>query len=162
MDYFQEWYHCVIRELVTLADFGGDYARLGRMLNPPVPEAKAEASVKLLLDLGFLEKTSDGRYLQAEPALTSGLAAQEPRIIRHQVKMMQLAIESFERFKSEERMVSSTTIGISQSTFGRVVRKFRDFNSHVMEIVTEDGNPDRVYQLTVSLFPLTRAPGAVR
>lgn len=156
MDYFQDWYHCVIRELVTFADFGGDYGRLGRMLNPPIPAAKAEASVDLLLDLGFLRKEEE-RYVQAEPAMTTGIGAQDPRIVRHQVKMMQMAMESFERFRAEERMVSSTTIGISQATFGRIVRKFRDFNSHMMEIVTEDGNPDRVYQMTVSLFPLTRA-----
>lgn len=161
LDYFQEWYHCVIRELVTLADFGGDYGRLGRMLNPPIPAAKAEASVELLLELGFLRK-EDGVYAQAEPAMTTGIGAQEPRIIRHQVKMMQLAIESFERFRAEERMVSSTTMGISQAGFGRIVRKFRDFNSHLMEIVTEDSNPERVYQMTVSLVPLTRAQGVGR
>lgn len=158
MEYFQEWYHCVIRELVTLADFGGDYGKLGRMLNPPIPPAKAEASVDLLLDLGFLEKV-DGRFVQAEPTLTSGIGAQEPKVIRHQVKMMQLAIEGFERFRAEERMVSSTTMGISQATFRRVVGKFRDFNSHVMEIVTEDQRPERVYQLTVSLTPLTQVQG---
>ena len=43
MEYFAEWHHCVIRELAAMADFGTDFGRLGRMLNPPIPAAKAVA-----------------------------------------------------------------------------------------------------------------------
>lgn len=159
LEYFQEWYHCVIRELVTMSDFGNDFGKLGRMLNPPIPAAKAEASVKMLLELGFLTKVK-GHYSQVDPVLTTGHGVQDYQVIRYQIRMMQLAIESFERFRAGERMISSSTMGVSQVTFERVVKKIRDFRAHLMEIVNQDENPERVFQLTMSMIPLSQAPGA--
>jgi uncharacterized protein (TIGR02147 family) len=158
LEYFQEWYHCVIRELVTMSDFGNDFGKLGKMLNPPIPAAKAEASVKLLLELGFLTKLK-GQYSQVEPVLTTGHGVQDYQVIRYQIRMMQLAIESFERFRAGERMISSSTMGVSQVTFERVVKKIRDFRAHLMEIVSQDENPERVFQLTMSMIPLSQGPG---
>jgi uncharacterized protein (TIGR02147 family) len=154
MEYFQEWHHCVIRELVTMSDFGEDYTRLGKMLNPAVPAAKAEASVKLLLELGFL-KREKGRYLQVEPVVTTGPGVQDFQVIRYQIRMMQLAIEAFERCRADERMISSSTMGVSKATFERVVKKVRNFRAHLAEMVSQDENPERVYQLTVSMIPLS-------
>ncbi len=55
---------------------------------------------------------------------------------------------------------SSATMGVSQVTFERVVKKIRDFRAHLMEIVNQDENPERVFQLTMSMIPMSRAPGA--
>jgi len=158
MEYFQEWHHCVIRELVTMSDFGNDYGRLGKLLNPPIPAVKAEASVKLLLELGFL-KREKGIYLQVDPILTTGPGVQDFQVIRYQIRMMQLAIEAFERCRADERMISSSTMGVSRTTFERVVKKVRDFRAHLAEMVSQDENPERVYQLTVSMIPLSQKPG---
>ncbi|MDB5104427.1 MAG: hypothetical protein JWP91_2116 [Fibrobacteres bacterium] len=159
MEYFQEWHHCVIRELAAMTDFGGDYARLGKLLNPPIPAAKAEASLKLLLELGFLKKEKGG-YVQVDPVMTTGPGVQDFQVIRHQIRMMQLAIESFERCRAEERMISSSTMGVSRGTFERVVKKVRDFRAHLAEMVSQDEGPERVYQLTISMIPLSQKPGA--
>jgi uncharacterized protein (TIGR02147 family) len=158
LDFFQEWYHCAIRELAAMRDFGGDFARLGKMLNPPITGDKAEASVKLLLELGFLEKEG-GRYVQVTPVMGTGPGAQDYRIIRHQIRMMQLATETFERSRAEERAISSSTMGVSRATFDLVVEKIRDFRAHLMEVVSRDQNPERVYQLTISAIPLSDQPG---
>jgi uncharacterized protein (TIGR02147 family) len=159
MEYFQEWHHCVIRELVTMSDFGNDFTRLGKMLNPPIPAAKAEASVKLLLELGFLKREKGG-YVQVDPVLTTGPGVQDFQVIRYQIRMMQLAIEAFERCRADERMISSSTMGVSKVTFDRVVKKVRDFRAHLAEMVSQDESPERVYQLTVSMIPLSQKPGA--
>jgi uncharacterized protein (TIGR02147 family) len=158
LEYFQEWHHCAVRELVVMADFGDDYTRLGRTLNPPIPAAKAEASVALLLELGLLIR-EDGRYRQAEPILTTGHGVADYQIIRFQIRMMQLAAEAFERCRAGERMTSSSTMGVSQATFERVVRKIRDFRAHLMELVNQDENPEKVFQLNMSVFPLSQKVG---
>jgi uncharacterized protein (TIGR02147 family) len=157
MEYFQEWHHCVIRELVTMSDFGNDFTRLGKMLNPPIPAAKAEASVKLLLELGFLKREKAG-LIQVDPVLTTGPGVQDFQVIRYQIRMMQLAIEAFERCRADERMISSSTMGVSRITFERVVKKVRDFRAHLAEMVSQDEHPERVYQLTVSMIPLSQKP----
>jgi uncharacterized protein (TIGR02147 family) len=159
LEYFQEWHHCVIRELVTMSDFGNDFARLGRMCNPPITAVKAEASVKLLLELGFLTKVK-GHYSQIDPVISTGPGVQDYQVVRYQIRMMQLAIEAFERCRAGERMISSSTMGVSQATFERVVKKIREFRSHLMEIVNQDEAPERVFQLNMSIIPLSQPPGA--
>ncbi len=154
LEYFQEWHHCVIRELAVMCDFGGDFTRLAKLVNPPITAAKAEASVDLLLELGLLT-LQDGRYRQAEPVLTTGHGVTDYQVIRYQIRMMQLAAEAFERCRAGERMASSSTLGVSLVTFERVVRKMRDFRAHLMELVNQDERPEKVFQLNMSLFPLS-------
>ena len=158
MEFFSEWHHCVIRELAVMADFGSDYARLGRMVNPPIPAAKAEASLALLVDLGFLRKQGT-RYLQSEPVVATGPASKDNLVMRHQIKMLQLAKETFERCRAQDRYIGSTTIGVSRATFLNLVRKVRDFRTHLMELVSHDEFPDQVYQMTFCLIPLSDKAG---
>jgi uncharacterized protein (TIGR02147 family) len=158
LEYFQEWHHCVIRELVVMADFGEDFTRLGKLVNPPIPAVKAEASVELLLDLGLLTR-ENGKYKQAEPILTTGHGVTDYQVIRYQIRMMQLASEAFERCRAGERMTSSSTLGVSLVTFDRIVRKIRDFRAHLMELVNQDEHPEKVFQLNMSVFPLSQKVG---
>jgi uncharacterized protein (TIGR02147 family) len=158
MEFFREWHHCVIRELAVMHDFRDDWARLGRMLNPAIPAKAAEASVALLLELGFLVKRG-GRYFQSEPVVATGPASGDELVMRHQMKMLQLAKETFERCRAQDRYIGSTTIGVSQETFLNLVRKVRDFRAHLMEMVSHDEFPDQVYQLTFSLIPLSERVG---
>ncbi len=164
MEFFREWHHCVIRELAVMADFGKgpdgapDYARLGKLLNPPISAAAAKASLQLLVDLGFLKKQGT-QYLQSEPVVATGPASKENLVMRHQIKMLQLAKETFERCRAQDRYIGSTTIGVSRETFLNLVRKVRDFRTHLMEMVSHDEFPDQVYQLTFCLIPLSEKPG---
>ncbi len=159
--YFRDWHHCVIRELVVMTDFkegpsgAPDFGALGRMLNPAISAEKAEESVQLLLELGFLAKDK-GRYVQAEPLITTGFGIQDYQIIRHQVKMLEMAIEAFERCAPADRIASSTTMSLSRKGFEKIIGRLRDFRTHAMETARQDAGPEAVYQMTVNLFPLTR------
>ena len=155
--YFREWHHCVIRELAAMHDFKEDYGGLGRLLNPAISAEKAEESVKLLLELGFLRR-EQGRYLQAEPLITTGPGIQDYQIIRHQVRMLEMAIEAFERCAPADRIASSTTLSLSRKGFERIIARLRDFRTHAMETARQDADPEAVYQMTVNLFNLTRMP----
>lgn len=141
-----------------MADFGNDFGRLGRMLNPPIPAAKAEASLALLVELGFLRKQGS-RYVQSEPVVATGPANRDDAVMRHQIRMLQLAKETFERCRAQDRYIGSTTIGVSRDTFLNLVRKVRDFRAHLMEVVNHDEYADQVYQLTFSLVPLSAKAG---
>jgi uncharacterized protein (TIGR02147 family) len=53
LEYFSEWYHCIVRELVCLQDFNDDYARLARRLFPVITPREAEKSVRFCWNSGF-------------------------------------------------------------------------------------------------------------
>jgi uncharacterized protein (TIGR02147 family) len=153
-EYFAAWYHCVVRELVTIVDFGQDFAKLGRCVNPPLTAQQARESVMLLLRLGFL-KVENGAYEQTEPIVTTGYSLRDHQIINFQIEMLKKAIEAFDRARSEERLTSSSTLGISEATFAIFNRKIRELRGQLLEIARNETDPQRVYQLNVNLFPLS-------
>lgn len=155
--YFSEWYHCAIRELAAMADFRDDFLKLGNALKPPISALRAQESVELLLRLGFLRK-ENGRYVQAEPLLSTGYGIEDYQIIRFQIKMLRMAIEAFDRTHAAERSTSSLTFGLSRETFRAVVKEMRAFRARLMELAGKDEAPERVYHLNMGLFPLSKPP----
>ncbi|MEO6097571.1 MAG: TIGR02147 family protein [Fibrobacteria bacterium] len=156
-EYFSEWYHCAIRELVTLVDFREDYAKLGNSLRPALSAVKAQDSVDLLLRLGFLKQVG-GKFVQAEPLLTTGYGIEDYQIIKFQIKMMRMAIEAFDRSNAAERSMSSLTFSLSRETYNTIVKEMRAFRAKIMELVGKDESPEMVYHLNIGLFPMSKPP----
>lgn len=154
-DYFSAWYHCIIRELVTMYDFKENYGILGRMLNPPITEKQARDSVKLLLKLGFLKKVND-QYEQTEPLVSTGPGIRAHQIVQHQIEMLRRAIDSYDNCIPENRLGSSTTFSISRQTFKTFVKRIRELRAQLMEMARNDNNPELVYQLNINLFSLSK------
>ncbi len=153
-EYFSEWYHCVVRELVCMADFKDDYVKLAKSLHPVITPREAAKSVKLLLSLGFLKKVN-GRFCQSDPVLSTGYGLASHQVVNFQIEMLHKAIEAFDRCKQYERLTSATTLAVSQQTYEKMVEKLRTMRTELLEMARGDDCPDSVYELTVNLFPLT-------
>lgn len=155
-DYFSEWYHATIREVVTFLDFKNNYKKLASFIKPEISAKQAKESVELLLKLGFLEK--DGlRYRQAEPLIASDSSTEFKihRIINYQIKMLDLVKESYDRWPSEERLTSATTFSISSKTYEQFIEILRNSRSQMMKLTEADNDPERVYLLNMNLIPLS-------
>jgi uncharacterized protein (TIGR02147 family) len=155
-DYFSQWHHCIIRELVCMIDFKDDYRMLAKCVDPPITAAQAEESVGLLIRLGFIIKR-DGRYIQSEPVISTGNSIKSHHIVKFQIEMLKKAIESFDRHPADKRMTSSTTFAVSLETYRKFVNLIRDLRKQLMEMARTDEHPDRVYQLNLNLFPMGKA-----
>jgi len=153
-DYFSEWYHCIVRELACIIDFKDDYTQLAKCVFPAITPKETEKSVKLLLSLGFLKKV-DGRYYQTEPVVSTGYSLVSHQVINFQILMLHKAIEAFDRCRQDERLTSATTLAVSRKTYEKMVEKLRIIRSELLEMARGDADPERVYELTVNLFPLS-------
>jgi uncharacterized protein (TIGR02147 family) len=70
--------------------------------------------------------------------------------------MAVLAAEAVDRYKKEDRNISSCTVRISESGYKKLIEKIACFRREVLSVVDGDDAPDRVCQLNFQLFPLTR------
>lgn len=155
-EYFSEWHHCIVRELVCMQNFKDDYARLAKCLFPVITPREAEKSVKLLLSLGLVKK-AEGRYFQTEPVVSTGYGLTSHQVVNFQITMLHHAIAAFDRCKNNERLTSATTLAVSGKTYGKMVEKLRTLRSELLEMARDDRDPERVYELTINLFPLSTA-----
>jgi len=148
---FSEWYHPVIRELVTLYPFDGNWARLGRKVIPAITASQARKSVELLCQLGFITQTESG-YQQTDPAIATGPTIHAHRVTQFQKKMTEIAADSFDRLGPEHRFSSSTTFGLSSESYTRFCKKLRQLRQELIEEALDIEHPDRVAQLAINLF----------
>ncbi|OGV87934.1 MAG: hypothetical protein A3J88_00170 [Melioribacter sp. RIFOXYB12_FULL_38_5] len=66
-----------------------------------------------------------------------------------------MAAESIERFRGNEREISSTTVALSSEKFLQIQQMIRDFRKQVLAVAEGDGAREKIYQLNFQLYPLT-------
>lgn len=157
MKFYGKWYHSVVREVVTLLDFNDDFALLASELCPPITAADAHDSVRLLERLGFLERDEKGLYHQTDNVISAKPGATEAFVIeKFQCEMLRMALAAFDTVRRNDRMSASTTFSISKATFELFKMKTREFRKELLEIARLDDEPDRAYQFTFNLFPVSK------
>lgn len=155
-DYYANRYNPVLRELACIIDFKDDYELLGKMLNPQIRKKEVQDSIELLLRLGFLVKDSDGKYHQKSPAITTGPKVQSVGVRSLNRQFSELGTRSLDAIDRSERNVSSMTIGISEGSFRKIEQEIEEFKDRIRRIVDEDKCSDRVYNVNIQVFPLSR------
>jgi uncharacterized protein (TIGR02147 family) len=70
--------------------------------------------------------------------------------------MLDLAREAYDRCSPAERLMSSTTLAVSEAGVDLFKKKIRQFRSELLELSRVEEKPERVYQLNVNFFPLSR------
>lgn len=155
-EYFSAWYHCILREAVTIINFNDDYNQLARFVQPAITARQAKESVQLLLRLGFLKKNGSV-YVQAEPLLaTTGTTDFEVhQLMNFQIAVLKMAIAAYDRWKMNKRLTSATTFSFSRKNYPQFLEILRECRSRMMKLAMESTQPDQVYMLSMNFFPVT-------
>jgi|WetSurMetagenome_2_1015567.scaffolds.fasta_scaffold37564_2 uncharacterized protein (TIGR02147 family) len=155
-DYYTKWYHPVVRSLVSKVEFHNDYVLLAARLVPRITAAEAKKSVALLVKLGLIKKDYSGKWMQADPILSTGDEVMSLNIVNYHKQVSRLAENAFDRSSRDERDISALTLGVSSEAFNRIKARLQSFRKEIMEIAKESDNPDRVFQLNLQFFPVSR------
>lgn len=71
-------------------------------------------------------------------------------------EMLRKAGSAIDEIPVEERHIYGVTIGVSKECYDVVAVEMAAFRDRVISIVNSDNNSDRVYQLHLQLFPLSK------
>lgn len=155
-EYFSKWYHAAIRELLYFTPFEGDYKELGRKLNPSIPATLARKSVLLLEKLGMIALDAKGRYRQTAQFISTDGLGDYLLVENFQAETMKLALESLDRHTIEERDMSTLTATLSAESLVKVKAAIKTLRQCVLALAEQDQQVDRVMQLNIQFFPLSR------
>jgi uncharacterized protein (TIGR02147 family) len=156
-EYYRNWFHSALRELLGFYPFRGDFGSLGKMFLPNISEEQARQGVQLLLLLGFIKKDAQGRYNVADPHITSGYKNSSSAVQEFLKTTLDFGKEALERFPKDKRNLSAMTFSTSENHFLQLQEKIRLFRKELADEIDKVENPDRVYQLNMQLFPLSEA-----
>ncbi len=155
-EYYTKWYYSAILTLLDFYDFAGDFKALGEKLTPPITPGEAKKAVRLLEGLGLIEKKIGGIYKLTNRIVTTGDHCKAIAVKTFQEETMRLAMESLYRHQTAVRNISTVTITISESDLDEINDIIKGFRSTLLKFAHDKKEADRVYQLNVQLFPLTK------
>ena len=153
-EYFNTWYHPVIRELVTAVDFDNDYQKLGRMLAPKISARDAHKSVDLLIDLGLIKKLGK-KYVIEQNVITAQQQSDFLALRNYQQQLIQLGAEAIDRFEANDRNIVTITAGVSLDNRDRVHKLVTEFTHKLIDVFNEEQEVETTIQLNMQAFPLS-------
>ncbi len=154
-NYFEKWYYQVIRELVVIEEWNGDYYKLAKSVRPEITASQAEEAVHVLLDSGLVENIN-GEYRQKEEHINS---ANLPMYIKRQVRrdFLRFGVEAADNVPPNKRHITFTTLAMNADTYKTVSVMFEEFAQKVIGLVDDqDGKSDKVFQMLLELFPVSK------
>jgi uncharacterized protein (TIGR02147 family) len=155
-EFYGSWFHAVIRELLSFADFRGDFAALARRLNPAIKKDQAARSVELLLTLDMVRKEAGGRYRPTSTNVIKDSRFKSLHLANYLKSFMELGMQALDRFGKESRDVSAMTMSLSPEGFEQVREELKATRQRIVAIAEKDKNPQQVYQLNLQFFPTTQ------
>jgi uncharacterized protein (TIGR02147 family) len=155
-EYFNKWYFAALREIAAYCDFKDDFQKLGASLDPPISAKEAKQGIELLLRLNLLKKR-DGPFVQTDASITTGNEVQNIAVANFQRETSQLSQRAITRMGNRQE-ISTLTFGTNKTGYKEIQSEIRAFRKKIIGLIDVHKPIDRVYQLNLQLFPLTKLP----
>jgi uncharacterized protein (TIGR02147 family) len=153
-EYFSRWYYPVIRELVTLGKADYPPEKLAAMLKPGISTAEVARAVTLLERLRMIKRDKNGKWVQCDRIITPGPDIQSLILINLHKELLRISMEALDRFPAEQREFNSMILSTTKKNIPVIKEKMKKFRDEILELISEDSQPDQVIQLNLQLFPL--------
>ena len=157
MEYFSEWYHPIIREMVGLAGFDGSPEWIRERLAFPLRLEKIKQSLSLLEEIGVIQlDQSSGKYQRSQEKIMTDTEIDSMAIIRYHQKMIEAGKESITRVDEDLRDIRAMTACFPRAVIPKLKEKIHNWLLEAIELEESSVDASDVYQLNIQLFPFTK------
>lgn len=153
LKFFDKWYYPVIREIVAICDFKEDYNLLARKCIPRITPTQAAGAVTYLIENGFINKTTTGRYIPTNQVISTEPEVDSAIIPKYHKKTILQCAEAVEKIKKEDRSFSSLTLRVSKKTYEEMKKEIEDFRRRLLVMSKESKDPEMVCFIGFQLMP---------
>ena len=153
-DYYHEWYHAAIREVIRNGECKNNPSDLGQHLVPTVGEEQVAASIALLKKLNFITEGTDGILNSVDNVEVDSSQASLAQKVYYE-QMAELAAQSLYTQGPETQDFEAITLSIPPE---RVCELRSEIHSWLERLGAKSSHTpgDSVYQLNVQLFAMSR------
>lgn len=147
-----EWYHVAILELTFTEDFNPEPAVIARRLGISVVEVNA--AIRRLFEQGLLKKKSNGGFEKSNQNLITH--ARHLTSTAHQSfqkQILEKSIFALQEIPIELRNHTGMTMAIDPDKLPTARKMCEEFSQKLCDFL-ESGSKKKLYQLSLSLFPL--------
>lgn len=156
-EFYDKWYYSAIRELLYIYPFKDNIKELSKLLIPSISPQETRKAIENLIKWGLIIKDDQGHYVRSDNfSITTGPDAQSFYLNNYQHAVLQLAKSAIDNFPKDTRQFSTLTMSLSPEGYSKFTDALQEFRCRLLKIAEQDSSEDRVYQLNMQLFPLTK------
>lgn len=158
--FYEKWYYPVIKELAVSVQWAGNYRILGKMVVPSLTAFEVKEAIEFLLVSKLLQRDEKGTYFSTKEHLNShAVEVYRKKIARREV--LELGVESVERFGPNQRHTAYTTLALDADAYNDIAAMFDEFRESVIQRAAQSGKGD-VYEAVLQLFPVTNIKNSIK
>jgi len=150
--FYDHWYYPILRELLTLEPFQGDYADLAAKIYPPIRPAQVKQALHTLTKLGLIVPGSRSSL----PILVKDTSAQPKKSHKLQEAYMRLALPALRNFTKEQRDFSAITLSLTPEGLRKAGEEISALRWKLLLLSEKEKNKNRVYQCLFQVFPVSK------
>jgi uncharacterized protein (TIGR02147 family) len=153
--FFSKWYYSAVRNFFGIEQKQRHPGIIATRIFPPVSPAQVEESIALLLELGLIRKTASG-YAVTDKHIYTEKDVQAMAARQHVQELTAMGMQVLESVPPEARQYNALMFSISGEGFKAIKDRIRSFQEELREIIDRDAKEDRIYTLTMQLYPNSR------
>lgn len=154
--FFSRWYYSAVWNYFGIDQKQRNPAAIAARIFPAITPTQAEESIRLLLDLGLIRRTASG-YMVTDKHIYTEKDVQALAAKQHIQELTGMAMQVFDTVPAQRRQYNALMFSLSEDGFKAVKDRIRSFQEELREIIDRDGRADRIYTLTMQLFPNSRS-----
>jgi len=156
-EFFSKWYYSAIRNFFSMETGQRNPVVIASRLFPEVTPEQVEDAIRLLLSLELIKKTANG-YAVTEKHISTPKDVQARAAREHMLELTRMSQELLDKTPAALRQYNALMFTVSSQGFDTVKERIRSFLEELREILDRDQNEDRIYSLTLQLFPNSKLP----
>lgn len=150
-----DWHHFAILELALIKDFNPTAKWISKVLGISLIEA--QDAIERLIRLRYIEVKQNGSWLLMDGNTTTlGTEATSSALRKVQRQFLEMAILALEEVPIEKRDQTAMTMAIDSTLLPQAKEKITKFRRELCSFLESGKKRDSVYQLSVSLYPVTK------
>jgi uncharacterized protein (TIGR02147 family) len=148
------WYHYAILELIQVQGFKTDSRWIANTLGIAVEDVNV--TLQRLLRLGLLEMSGRDRWIdKSGDAEFHSSVLTEAASNQMNQEIHELAVYAIKRVSSQHRVHRQMVLAVDSTGLPRLKMLANEFMKELRALVSEGDTKDDVYQVEISLFPVT-------
>lgn len=159
LDFYREWHHAIIFEMVGLQNFSSDPAWIAEHLNAAISEKEVKESLEILEKLACIRYDSElGRHVKVVKDFESKSEVPGIGIIRFHQRMIDLGKEAIISVPYQEREIGAVTLAVTNEGMDLIKKSIQSFRSYLMFLASQHAtDADTVMQLNMQMFPIAQS-----
>ena len=153
--YFGSWSCAALRALIGITKDTSDIPELASHLNPPISHDEARSALEILKKLGLVAPDGNGGWNITDQILSTGGEVKSRAVRDFHRHTIELAQESIDRHKPEERDISSVVFTAAEDDLPEIKHRIEEFRRGLLQFARKSERADRVYAMNIAMFPLS-------